>query len=79
MVVEVRRMLLAINVFTVEDRFGKNAVRDKYLIGLKKKKQAAKSVKKHLSSICDFLSFLHLDKVKLMLITIHDTINVKLK
>ena len=73
-------MLLAINVFTVEDRFGKNAVRDKYLIGLKKKKkQAAKSVKKHLSSICDFLSFLHLDKVKLMLITIHDTINVKLK
>ena len=35
-------MLLAINVFTVEDKFGKNAVRDKYLIGLKKKKTSSK-------------------------------------
>ena len=80
MVVEVQRMLLAINAFKIKDTFEKNAVRDKYLIDQKKrKKHAVTSVKKHLSSICDFLSFLEMNKMKLMLITTDDTVNVKLR
>ena len=73
-------MLLAINPFKIKDTFEKNAVRDKYLIDQKKrKKHAVTSVKKHLSSICDFLSFLEMNKMKLMLITTDDTVNVKLR
>ena len=65
MVLEVRRMLLAINVFKIKyvlKECCKGQVPDRLQ---KRKKHAATSVKEHLSSICDFLSFLQMDKWKL--------------
>ena len=78
MVAEVRRMLLAINAFKIEDMFVKNIVRDKYLMDYCiRKRHAAKSVNKYLSSIGDFLSFLQIDQIKLVGVTVDDMISMK--
>ena len=59
-------MLLAINVSKIKDMFNKKCCKGQVPDRLeKRKKHAATSVKEHLSSICDFLSFLQMDKWKL--------------